>query len=154
MEAGLNVDFLDLLEAFARARVEFLVVGAHALAAHGIPRATGDLDVWVRATPENAVRVVAGLEAFGAPLSAHGVTAADFERLGTVYQMGLPPRRIDVLTQISGVTYEEALAGRVAVSIGGRSVFFLGREAMLRNKRAAGRPKDIVDADLLERQGS
>lgn len=88
VEAGLNVDFLDLLEAFARAEVEFLVVGAHALAAHGIPRSTGDLDVWVRPTPENALRVVAALEAFGAPLSAHGVTAADFERLGTVYQLG------------------------------------------------------------------
>jgi hypothetical protein len=99
VEAGLNVDFLDLLAALARERVEFLVVGAHALAAHGIPRATGDLDVWVRAERENAKRVVAALETFGAPLRAHGVSAADFELLGTVYQMGLPPRRIDVLTQ-------------------------------------------------------
>lgn len=152
VEAGLNVDFLDLLEALARAEVEFLIVGAHALAAHGIPRATGDLDVWVRPTAQNAVRVVAALEAFGAPLGAHGVTAADFERQGTVYQMGLPPRRIDVLTQISGVSYEEAWPGRVAMAIAGRAVFFLGREALLKNKRAAGRPKDLVDADALEKQ--
>lgn len=154
VEAGLNVDFLDLLSALARARVEFLVVGAHALAAHGIPRATGDLDVWVRADAENAKRVVAALEAFGAPLGAHGVSAADFELLGTVYQMGLPPRRIDVLTQISGVTFDEAWPGRKTVRIGGNDVGFIGREAMLRNKRAAGRPKDLVDAAELEKQRS
>lgn len=152
VEAGLNVDFLDLLEALARAQVEFLVVGAHALAAHGIPRATGDLDVWVRPTPENAARVVTALEAFGAPLHAHGVGASDFERPGTVYQMGLPPRRIDVLTQISGVAFDEAWPGRKTVLISGNEIGFLGREAMLRNKRAAGRPKDLLDADQLEKR--
>lgn len=152
VEAGLNVDFLDLLEALARAQVEFLVVGAHALAAHGIPRATGDLDVWVRPTPENAARVVTALEAFGAPLHAHGVGANDFERPGTVYQMGLPPRRIDVLTQISGVAFDEAWPGRKTVLISGNEIGFLGREAMLRNKRAAGRPKDLLDADQLEKR--
>lgn len=152
VEAGLNPDFLDLLEAFAKAQVEFIVVGAHALAAHGVVRATGDLDLWVRPTPENAARVVIGLTAFGAPLAQHNVSAADFARAGTVYQMGLPPRRIDVLTQISGVEFADAWADRTFVAVRGTPVAFLGREALLRNKRAAARAKDLLDVDLLERQ--
>jgi hypothetical protein len=152
VEAGLNPDFLDLLEAFAKAQVEFIVVGAHALAAHGVVRATGDLDVWVRPSPENAARVVAGLTTFGAPLAQHGVSAADFAKGGTVYQMGLPPRRIDVLTQISGVDFAEAWPDRTVITLRGAPVAFLGREALLRNKRAAARPKDLLDVDLLERQ--
>lgn len=153
VEAGLNPDFLDLLDAFTKAQVEFIVVGAHALAAHGVVRATGDLDVWVRPSAENAARVVTGLTAFGAPLAQHGVSAADFAKVGTVYQMGLPPRRIDVLTQISGVEFAEAWADRTFVTVRGTPTAFLGREALLRNKRAAARPKDLVDVDLLERQG-
>ena len=152
VEAGLNPDFLDLLEAFAKAKVEFIVVGAHALAAHGVVRATGDLDVWVRPSDENAERVVAGLTAFGAPLVQHGVSAADFAKAGTVYQMGLPPRRIDVLTQISGVEFADAWADLTFVAVRGTPVAFLGREALLRNKRAAARAKDLIDVDLLERQ--
>lgn len=152
VEAGLNPDFLDLLEAFAKAKVEFIVVGAHALAAHGVVRATGDLDVWVRPSTENAARVVTGLTTFGAPLAQHGVRAADFAKAGPVYQMGLPPRRIDVLTQISGVEFAEAWADRTFVALRGEPVAFLGREALLRNKRAAARPKDLLDVDLLEQQ--
>lgn len=153
VEAGLNSDFLDLLEAFSEAHVEFLVVGAHALAVHGIPRATGDLDVWVRPSAENAERVMAALAVFGAPIAQHGVTVTDFARAGTVYQLGLPPRRIDVLTQISGVEFDEAWASRVNVSLRGHTISFLGRDALLKNKRAAARPKDLVDAESLERQG-
>lgn len=152
VEGGLNPDFLDIIEAFSRAGVEFIVVGAHALAAHGIPRATGDLDLWVRPTADNAARVITGLTAFGAPLAQHGVTAADFARAGTVYQLGLPPRRIDVLTQITGVEFDEAWAARVVIPVRTVPVAFLGREALLRNKRAAARPKDLVDVELLERQ--
>lgn len=150
-EAGLNADFLDLLAAFAQERVEFLVVGAHALAVHGIPRATGDLDVWVNPTPENARRVAAALLRFGAPLAAHGVSQADFAKAGTVYQMGLPPRRIDVLTQVSGLSFAEAWADRKTVAVGGEPTAFLGRDSLLRNKRAAARPKDLLDAELLEK---
>lgn len=152
VEAGLNPDFIDLLEAFNRAQVEFMVVGAHALAAHGVPRATGDLDVWVRPSPENASRVVTALTAFGAPLSQHQVTRDDFARPGTVYQMGLPPRRIDVLTQITGVAFDEAWPGRIELDLKDTRVAFLGREALLRNKRAAARPKDLLDVELLERR--
>ena len=153
VEAGLNLDFLDLLEAFSRARVEFLVVGAHALAAQGVVRATGDLDVWVKPSAENAARVVEALTAFGAPLAQHQVSAADFMRAGAVYQMGLPPRRINILTQISGVGFDEAWPARSLVVLRGAPVAFLGREALLKNKRAAARPKDLVDVDLLERHG-
>jgi hypothetical protein len=150
VEKGLNQDFLDVLAALADVGAEFLVVGAHALAAHGIPRATGDLDIWVRPSRDNAGRVVAGLTAFGAPLASHGVSEEDFGRPGTVYQIGLPPRRIDIRTQISGVEFIEAWGSRITVMIDGRQIGFLGREALLANKRAAGRDKDLLDVKLLE----
>lgn len=147
---GLNEDFRDLLQAFADHGVAHVVVGAHAMAVHGVPRATGDLDVWVRPTPENAQRVVAALRAFGAPLAAHGVTAADFERSGTVYQMGVPPRRIDVLTAISGVEFDDAWPDRVTATVDDLTIDFIGRRALLVNKRAAARDKDLVDVRILE----
>lgn len=148
VEAGLNPDFLDLIGAFSRAGVDFIVVGARALAANGIVRSTGDLDVWVR--PTNAARVVAALRDFEAPLTQHDVNETDFARPGTVYQLGLPPRRIDVLTQISGVEFDEAWPERRSIAIGGAAVAFLGRLALLKNKRAAGRAKDLLDVELLE----
>jgi len=134
--AELNDDFRDMLDALAGAKVEFLVVGAHALAVHGVVRATGDLDIFVRPTRENGERLMTALRAFGAPVIAHGVSAPDFEQPDNVYQIGLPPRRIDLLTGITGVAFEDAI----------------GRDALLRNKRATGRDKDRVDADLLEQQ--
>ncbi len=143
-------DFVDLLEELARAGCDFVVVGAHALAAHGIVRATGDLDVFVRPDRENAIAVVCALRSFGAPLDAHGVTERDFSAPGPVYQIGLPPRRIDVLTKISGVEFGEALRDHVVVHVGRVAVRCIGLEAMIRNKRAAGRPKDLVDAHALE----
>jgi hypothetical protein len=146
----LNDDFGDLLRGLREAEVEFVIVGAHALAAHGLPRATGDLDVLVRPEPENAGRVYRALLAFGAPLAAHGVTEADFCTPGTVYQIGLPPRRIDILTEISGVSFAEAWASRLELQILGGPLPFLGRNALIANKRAAGRPKDLVDAATLE----
>lgn len=148
---GLPPDFRDLLVVFADTGVEFVIVGAYALAFHGAPRASGDIDLFVRATPDNAERVFAALGRFGAPLEAAGVTAADFAQPGLVYQIGLPPRRIDVLTEISGVTFDEARESQVTVEMDGRSVAFIGRTALLKNKRAAGRPQDIADAYRLER---
>ncbi len=147
----LNEDFLDLLRALLDAQVAFVVVGAHALAAHGLPRATGDLDVLVEPTAENARRVVAALTAFGAPLASHGVSEQDFATEGNVYQIGLPPRRIDVLTSISGVSFEDARRSRIVVELAGLRVPVLGRDALVANKRAAGRPKDLLDADTLEK---
>lgn len=149
VESGLDPDFLDILRSLTEARAEFLVVGAHAMALHGVPRATGDLDLFVRPTPDNAQRVMQALDAFGAPLETHGVRQADFETVDTVYQIGLPPRRIDLMTSITGVTFEDAWHSRQLVEIAGIAVPFLGREALIRNKEAAGRDKDLVDVRLL-----
>jgi len=146
----LSSDFRELLVEFADAHVDFLVIGGHAVARHGYVRVTLDLDVFVRPSAENAARVYVALAKFGAPLTAHGVTKTDFAKTGTVYQIGVPPCRIDVLTSIAGVTFDEAWASRASGQIDGRTIAFIGREALIRNKRAAGRPKDIVDADHLE----
>jgi hypothetical protein len=152
-EPDLNDDFVDLLRALLDAHVAFVIVGAHALAVHGFPRATGDLDVLVAPTPENADRVILALQQFGAPLAAHGVSRADFERAENVYQIGLPPRRIDVLTSISGVSFDEARASRIMIERVGMKLPVLGRDALIKNKRATGRPKDALDVDALERGG-
>ncbi len=146
----MNEDFRDLLALLAEHGAEFVVVGAHALAVHGAARATGDIDVLIRPVADNAARVHAALRAFGAPVEAHGVTPADLAREGTIYQLGLPPRRIDILTRIDGVSFDEAWAGRVAVDIAGMRVPFLGRDELIRNKRAAGRAKDLTDLALLQ----
>src|SRR5262245_49332820 len=103
---GLNPDFRDLLVQLADADVDFLVVGAYAVGFHGAPRASGDLDVFVRPSADNAERAFQALTRFGAPLASAGISAADFARPGSVYQIGLPPRRIDILTQISGVAFD------------------------------------------------
>jgi hypothetical protein len=149
---GLNDDFRDLVTLFADQGVEFVIVGAYALALHGAPRASGDIDVYVRPSLENAVRVHAALLAFGAPLAAHGVVASDFARPGSVYQMGLPPRRIDVLTEISGLDFDEVWASRVETELDGRAVSVIGREALIANKRAAARPKDLADVARLTKK--
>ena len=146
---GLHEDFVDVIAAMADEGAEFLIVGAFALALHGAPRASGDIALYVRPSPENSLRVFRALLAFGAPVEAHGVTAEDFARPGAVYQIGLPPRRIDILTQISGLDFDEAWASRVDVTIDGRGVHFIGRDAFIKNKLAAGRPKDLADAARL-----
>ncbi len=148
--AELNEDFRDMLAALADANVEFLVVGAHALAAHGLPRATGDFDILVRPSKANSQRLMRALEIFGAPTDAHGISSADFEVPDVVYQIGLPPRRIDLLTSISGVTFDDAWATRLRVEVQGQSFSVLGRDALIANKRAAGRDKDLLDVKALE----
>jgi hypothetical protein len=149
---NLNEDFRDLVLEFADGKVEFLIVGAFAVAYHGVPRATGDIDVFVRPSPENARRVFDGLVRFGAPVASSGVTPKDFETPGIVYQIGQPPRRIDILTEISGVSFEEGWATRRTEQLEGRDVHFIGREELLRNKEAAGRPKDLADVSRLRRK--
>jgi len=144
----MNQDFVDLLRAFAAHDVRCLIVGAYALALHGRPRATGDLDVWVDATPENAPRVMAALKAFGAPLEQ--IDEADFSRPGVVYQLGVAPGRIDILTELTGLTFEEAWPGRLRHPFGDVQADFIGRETFLRNKRATGRAKDLGDIEGLE----
>ncbi len=139
---------VDPLRAFVAHDVRFLIVGAYALAVHGRPRATGDLDVWVDATPENARRIVRALAAFGAPMDQ--VSEADFSSPGVVLQLGVAPGRIDILTALTGLAFEDAWPGRVREVVGELSVDFIGREAFLRNKRATGRPKDLGDIEGLE----
>lgn len=145
----MSPDFVDLLRALSDHEVEALVVGAHALAAHGHVRATKDLDVWVRPSPENARRVYRALAAFGAPLDS--LTEEDLTVPGTVFQIGVAPLRIDVLTAIDGVSFAEAWADRVPVRLGGAQAFVLSREKLIANKRAAGRLQDLADIERLER---
>lgn len=151
--AELNDDFRDMFTCLIEQGVDYVVVGAHALAMHGIPRATGDIDILVRPSADNAARVVRALERFGAPLEAHGIAASDFEREGNVYQVGLPPRRIDLLTSITGVDIEDAFRTRVEASVGALRLQFIGRAALLQNKRATDRPKDRADVIELEKLG-
>ena len=143
----MNQDFLDLLRAFIDRDVRFLIVGAYALAVHGRPRATGDLDVWVEATPENAAKVVSALELFGAPTTQ--VRTEDFSRPGIVFQVGLPPVRIDILTELSGLTFSEAWSTRIRAPFGPITADVIGREAFIKNKRATGRARDLGDIEAL-----
>jgi hypothetical protein len=141
----MNQDFVDLLRALSAADVRFLIVGAYALALHGKPRATGDLDVWIDATPDNARRVMRALAAFGAPLN--DVSVDDFSRPGVTYQIGVAPGRIDILTELTGLTFDESWPERMRRPFGDIEVDFIGREAFIRNKRATGRAKDLVDIE-------
>lgn len=150
-EPAFNDDFRDMLAALIAEGADFVVVGAHALAVHGVPRATGDIDLFIRPTHENAERVMKALLRFGAPVSQHGLTATDLETPGNVYQIGLPPRRIDLLTSISGVDFDRAWADRLLVHRQGMELAVLGRECLIANKRASGREKDLLDVKLLER---
>jgi hypothetical protein len=146
----LNRDFRDLLAEFNVQGVEYLVVGAHALAAHGHVRATKDLDMWVRPDVDNAKRVLKALTEFGAPL--HDLTEADLANPGTVFQLGLPPLRIDVITAIDGVSFDEAWPARLLTKFGDEPTAVLSREHLIRNKRAAGRAQDLADVEWLERE--
>jgi len=127
----------------------FLIVGAHALAVHGIPRATGDLDIWIEASPENAQRVWNALVHFGAPVAAMNVTPRDLTLPDQVVQIGVPPRRIDVLTGVTGIEFAPAWVDRVVHAVGSLRVPFLGRSALIANKRATGRLKDLADLEAL-----
>ena len=144
----MNPDFLDIIRALLDAEVRFIIVGAYAVNLYVDPRATGDLDIWVDATSTNASKVMRALKEFGAPLAE--VSAADFASPGVTFQIGLPPRRIDILTQISGVEFTEAWEERQEFPFGPFVVPFLSKAAVIKNKRAAGRPKDIADLHDLE----
>lgn len=144
-------DFRDILAALVAADAKFLVVGAHALAAHGVPRMTRDIDILVEPSPDNARRVWRALASFGAPLDSLKIREADLATVDRVIQFGLPPWRIDIMTSISGVSFAEAWNGRMNDDMLGVQVAFIGRDAFIRNKRASGRNKDLGDIDALER---
>ena len=144
----MNRDFSDMLSALSGEGAEYLVVGAYALAVHGVPRATGDIDIWIRPTEDNAARVWSALQRFGAPLQS--LRLDDLTRPGTVFQIGIAPNRIDILTAIDGVQFDEAWSRRTDQSIEGSSVPVIGRSDLIRNKRATGRARDAADAEQLE----
>ncbi len=145
----MNRDFVEMLAALSAAGAEYLLVGAHALAAHGVVRATGDLDIWVRPTAENAAKVWQALVAFGAPLQE--LSERDLASPEVVFQIGVVPYRIDVMTSIDGVSFEEAWSRRTAVRLEGQEVPLIGRDDLLRNKRATGRLRDLADAEELSK---
>ena len=141
-------DYRDMLCALKNANAEFLVVGAHAVGAHGIIRGTLVFDIWVRPTPENAGRVWQALAAFRAPLG--NVRQEDFVNPDLIFQIGVTPNRINIVTRISAVEFDEAWDNRIEADVLGVHVPVIGREQLIRNKRAVARPKDISDADDLE----
>lgn len=149
MDGGMNRDFAEMLDALSAAGAEFLIVGAHALAAHGRPRATGDLDLWIRPTPANAQRVWQALVTFGAPLDE--LVIEDLSTPDIVFQIGIVPSRIDILTSLTALEFDPAWSRRQMIEIDGRMLPFLSREDLIRNKTALDRPRDRADIDDLER---
>lgn len=143
----LQQDLREFIELLNSHESEYLVVGGHAVAFHGHPRFTGDIDFLVRGSVANAERILSVLRAFG--FGDLALTPADFVKPGSVVQLGRPPNRIDLLTSISGVAFDDAWAGRVEGRLDGIPVFFLGLQALLENKLASGRPKDIADVARL-----
>jgi hypothetical protein len=143
----MHPDFKELLCELNTHRVEYLVVGAHALAAHGHVRATKDIDIWIRPNPENAQRVMDALTAFGAPL--HGTTLQDLSGPDFVLQIGVAPVRIDIITTITGVKFDDAWPDRLITTFDGESVGVLSRKHLIQNKTASGRPQDIADVHWL-----
>ena len=144
---NLDKDFNEFVALFIRNEVRFLIVGGYALAAHGLPRATGDLDTWVWASSENANKIVTSLNEFG--FSQVGLTSGDFDHPDSVIQLGYPPHRIDILTSIDGVDFSDAWNRRVSIEIDGQEIPFIGRDDLIVNKRAAGRPQDQADVARL-----
>ncbi len=144
----LNPDYRDILSIFNEGNVDYLVVGAYALAAHGVPRATGDIDIWIRCEASNARRVWRALVKFGAPLSE--LKETDLTSPGLVFQIGVAPSRIDILTSIDGVQFTEAWKGQLELGIEGIRVHVIGRPHLIANKKAVGRPQDLADVARLE----
>ena len=144
----LNEDYKDMLLSLSDENVKYLLVGAYALAVHGYPCATMDIDIWVMPSPQNADAVMRALRRFGAPL--HNLTKEDLQKDGTVFQIGIAPRRIDIITEASGLRFDETFARSLSVNIDGIKVHIPSIDDLILNKRASGRTKDLADAEALE----
>jgi predicted nucleotidyltransferase len=144
----LNPDYKEMLQCLSEEKVRFLLVGAYALAVYGYPRATKDIDFFVRASPDNASSLMRALRRFGAPLSE--ISEMDFASEGIVFQIGNSPRRIDILTRISGIDFETAYANKKVVSVDGLDVPVISMSDLIANKRASGRTQDLADVEKLE----
>ncbi len=143
----LNKDYKEMLQFLLEEQVDFILVGAYALGAHGYPRATGDIDIWIRADENNASKVYKALQRFGAPMAQ--IKTSDFACEGIIYQIGVAPRRIDIVTQITGVTYDEADADKIIVEVEGIKLPVISLDKLIKNKIATGREKDKLDAQFL-----
>ena len=144
----LNEDYKDMLRALSDEKVEFLLIGAYAMAAHGYPRATMDIDIWVMPSSRNADAVLRALMRFGAPL--HNLTREDLQKEGIIFQIGVAPRRIDIITSATGLTFEEAYKRSLSVNLDGIEVHIPSIDDLIHNKKATGRTKDLADAEALE----
>jgi hypothetical protein len=144
----LNEDYKDMLHALSAEEVRFILVGAYALAAHGYPRATMDMDIWIMPSLQNADAVLRALHRFGAPL--HNLTKEDLQIDGTVFQIGVAPRRIDIITAASGLKFEDAFQNSILVNIEGIEIHIPSIDDLILNKRASGRTKDLADVEALE----
>jgi hypothetical protein len=142
-----NPDFRDLFSTFNEERVEYLVVGAHAVIFYAEPRYTKDLDIWVNPSAENARRVYSALQRFGAPLT--DITVGDFMKPDLIYQVGIAPNRIDILMGIAGVTFDEAWKDRAESTYDAVPIHILGKNSLIKAKKASGRPQDLLDLDQL-----
>jgi len=145
----LNPDYAEILSLLQKHNVDFLLVGAYAMAVHGFPRATADIDIFVDANPEKATRLMTVLQEFGAPVQ--DTTADELSVPGIVFQIGVAPRRIDILTQIDGLTFAQAVRKAQHVQIGDLNIPVISKENLIKNKRASGREKDLLDAKELEK---
>jgi hypothetical protein len=148
----LNKDYKEMLQSLLNNEVRFLDVGAYAMGAYGYPRATGDFDIWVEASSENSKKVYKSLSAFGAPLS--DITADTFLKEGIVFQIGVAPRRIDIITHIDGVSFKDAYETQKKIKIENLQIPFLSKENLIKNKQATGREKDRLDAEYLKERGN
>jgi predicted nucleotidyltransferase len=141
-------DFKEFVELLIKHKAEYLIVGGYAVSVHGHPRYTGDLDIWLNPTPQNANLILQSVNEFG--FSSYGLTQSDFTKPGNIVQLGYPPLRIDLLTEIDGVKFEECFVNRKEVTIDRLKVNFIGYSDLLKNKRESGRARDIDDIDNLQ----
>jgi len=144
----LNEDYKEMLQILLDNKAKFLIVGAYSMGAYGYPRATGDIGIWVESSPENSKKIYQSLATFGAPLAQ--MSEETFSEKGIIFQIGVAPRRIDIITHIDGVNFQEAFASKEIVEIDGLKIPFISRKDLIKNKRATGREKDRIDANLLE----
>ncbi len=146
----LNEDYKEMLQLLLEEQVDFIIVGAYALGAHGYPRATGDIDIWVKPDMKNSEKIYKVLARFGAPLDQ--IEQNDFATNGIIYQLGVIPRRIDIITEIDGVTYSEADEDKVTSEVEGLSIPILSLDKLMKNKMSTGREKDELDVRMLKRK--
>jgi hypothetical protein len=146
----LNRDYKEMLQLLLEEQVDFILVGAYALGAHGYPRATGDIDIWVRTDEINSINIYRALEKFGSPVDQ--ITVNDFAQKGIVFQIGMTPRRIDIITQLDGVSFEEADEDKIIVEVEGLKLPVLSFDKLIKNKLSTGRERDELDVKLLQKR--